>query len=239
MPSYRVTGASVSHSKYDVVGENRERPQFIAHVGLAAYEAVSQANAVAIIDMGPPLHVAGELHSIAAHAVGSAELTDDELQKMRTFIDQHAGEHASLKQLSNIEVLRRAPEMYCICPHAEPFCEEDGRYVRMRFGCAGFALEAYRYARVRLLDLDSLPAVDIDLLRTAYPAQVRLMEDGRLSADSLGLSGSGPWPVLLCGYLFHALSRSAGAIRESPYAPIAGDQFFMRETEDADEPRTP
>jgi hypothetical protein len=126
MPSYRVTGASVSHSKYDVVGEDRERPQFIAHVGLAAYEAVSQANAVAIIDMGPPLHVAGELHS-----------------------------------------------------------------------------------------------------------------DGRLSADSLGLSGSGPWPVLLCGYLFHALSRSAGAIRESPYAPIAGDQFFMRETEDADEPRTP
>ncbi len=239
MPSYRVMGASVSHSKYDVVGQDRRQPQFIAHVGLAAHEAVSQVNAVAIIDMGPPLHVAGELRSIAAHAIGSAELTDDELQKMRTFIDQHAGEHASMMQLSNVEVLRRAPEMYCICPHAEPFCEEDGRYVRMRFSCAGFALEAYRFARIRLLALDALPALDIDVLRTAYPAHVRLMEDGRISAASLGLSGSGPWPVLLCGYLFHSLNRTADTIRESPYAPMAGDQFFMRETEDVDEPCAP
>jgi hypothetical protein len=37
--------------------------------------------------------------------------------------------------------------------------------------------------------------------------------------ESFGLEGDGGWPVLLCGYLFHALDREADVIRREPYTP--------------------
>jgi hypothetical protein len=123
--------------------------------------------------------------------------------------------------------------MYCILPHAEPYREDDGRYVRTRFSCAGFVLEAYKLARIALLEPDGLPMVGMDVLRLAYPIQMRLLGSGRINADSLGLTGDGPWPVLLCGYLFHSLNRSANEIREQPYAPAAGDWLFTREGEES------
>ena len=111
-------------------------------------------------------------------------------------------------------------------PHAKPFTEEDGRYARMRFSCAGFVLEAYRKARIRFLDSKALPPVDKEIIRSCYPLQIRLMEDGKISPEDLGLEGAGPWPVLLCGYLFHALNRDAGTVRSGPYVPSIADSRF-------------
>jgi hypothetical protein len=115
--------------------------------------------------------------------------------------------------------------MYCIRPHASPLYEDDGRYARTRFSCAGFVLEAYNKARIRLLDVNALPMVEMGVLALAYP-QTRLIGSGRISADALGLGGSGPWPVLLCGYLFHALKRDVDVIRHQPYAPSTADRYF-------------
>ncbi len=85
--------------------------------------------------------------------------------------------------------------------------------------------EAYKKARIRLLDLNDLPMVEMPTLALAYP-HTRLIESGRISADALGLGGRGPWPVLLCGYLFHALNRDADVIRKQPYSAGPTDRHF-------------
>lgn len=228
MAGFRVEQGTVSLKTYDVVGSDGERPRFICHVGLAESEAVCESTAVPVLDMSPPLHAHGRAISIAAHAVGRAELSDDEVQKIRTFVDQHASEHLALMSLGTTAVLRRAAEMYCVHPHAAPFTEEDGRYARMRFSCAGFVFEAYKFARIVLVDLETMPLVDLQLIESAYPTQFRWLQSGRITLDSLGLHGTGPWPVLLCGYLFHSLDRQPESIRSDAYGPLPGDELFTR-----------
>lgn len=124
------------------------------------------------------------------------------------------------------KLIQAAPQMYCVYPHVSALHEDDGRYARTRFSCAGFVLEAYNKARIKLLDLSGLPMVDMAVIALAYPQQTRLIENGRVSADAMGLEGNGPWPVLLCGYLFHALNRDPDAIRQVSYTPSIADRHF-------------
>lgn len=231
MPSYRVAAKSLSLAMYDVIGEDGGEHAFIGHTGLVK-SAGSQNAAnipIPVIDMGPPLHGQENPGHMIAHVVGSAVLTDDEIQKIRTFIDRHANEHLLFQQLGAsqlMELMAASPKMYCIHPHAEPFYEDDGRYARMRFSCVGFVFEAYKKARINLLDPNALPPVDMTYIRPCYSTQIRLMKKGVVSPEDLGLEGDGPWPVLLCGYLFHALNRDSDAIRREPYVPSVVDRHF-------------
>jgi hypothetical protein len=161
-----------------------------------------------------------------AAAVGSAELTVDEEWKIKTFLDRQENEHAPIQELRGRALLRAIPQMYCIFPHAVPLREADDRYTRTRYSCAGLVIEAYCAARIVLLELASLPMVSMDLVRGAYPGEVALMDRGAIVASALGLDGDGPWPIVLCGYLFHALGRDVTTLRESPYAPREGDWVF-------------
>jgi hypothetical protein len=227
LPSYRVAEGSISLGLFDVVGKDGGELAFIGHTGLASSAGSLDAARIPVLDMGPPLHGQGAPGHIRADVVGSAVLTDDDAQKVKAFIDRHANEHRLFLQLSRAELITAVPEVYCILPHAAPFYEEDGRYARMRFSCAGFVFEAYKKARIKLLDPNALPLVDIAVIRLGYPNQVRLMENGRVSPGDLGLEGDGPWPVLLCGYLFHALNRDGDAVRREPYAPSVADRHFI------------
>ncbi len=211
---------------FDVVGQDGDEPAFIGHTGLAESAGLQNAAKIPVLDMGPPLHGHRAPGHIRADVVGSAALTDDEVKKVTNFVNRHANEHRSFRSLSRSELINAAPEMYIVRPHAKPFEEEDGRYARIRFSCAGFVLEAYRKARIRLLDSEALPSVGMDVIRLCYPTQVRLIEDGKVRPEDLGLEGDGPWPVLLCGYLFHALNREAGAVRRESYAPSIADRYF-------------
>jgi hypothetical protein len=95
----------------------------------------------------------------------------------------------------------------------------------MRFSCAGFVAEAYERARIRLVREDRLPKVDLDLIKAAYPDFASWLDRSEFR-ESLGLEGDGDWPVLLCGYLFHAVNREADIIRREPYTPKPGDEVF-------------
>lgn len=227
MPSYRIGATTVSLNIYDVVGVDGDQVGFIRHAGLAESVGSQDTHEVTVVDMGPPLHAGGRAGRVHASAVGSAELTDDEVQKIRTFVDRHVNEHRAFLQLSQSQLLRSAHQMYCIYPHAVALNEDDDRYVRMKFSCAGFVFEAYRAARITLLHTNALPAVDMAVIKSAYPREAHLMERGRVSRESLGLEGNGPWPVLLCGYLFHALGRDAGLIRQQPHTPSTDNQYFL------------
>ena len=133
-----------------------------------------------------------------ADVVGSAALTDDEAQKIK--LHRSSPKRASVvPAIRRTELITVAANVLRLRPHAKPFYEEDGRYARMRFSCAGFVLEAYKKARIKLLDPNALPTVDIAVIRLCYPLQIRLMDNGRVSRDDLGLAGDGPWPCSFAG----------------------------------------
>ena len=227
MPSYRVAESTVSISIYDIVGQDGSESGFIGHSGLSAAEGSQDAAAIPIHDMGPPLHGQGGSTRLRADVLGSAILTDDEVQKIRTFVDRHTNEHLLFLQFSGKKLLAAVPQMYRVCPHAEPFREEDGRYARMRFSCAGFVFEAYKKAKIELLNTSALPMVGISDIEHGYPAQARLMQRGSVSATDLGLIGDGPWRVMFCGYLFHAVERDPLTVRREPYTPGIADRHFF------------
>jgi hypothetical protein len=230
VPSYRVAGSTLSVSRFDVVGQDGAESGFIGHAGLADSAGSQSAARIPVLDMGPPLHGHGNAGYVRGDVVGSAALTHDEVQKIKTFVDRHANEHLLFSQFSTSQLIQAAPQMYCVLPHASPVYEVDGRYARMRFSCAGFVLEAYKKARIELLDLNGLPVVDMAIIAAAYP-QTRFIQSRMISAEALGLGGTGPWPVLLCGYLFHALDREAGVIRLKAYTPDIMDRYFHSRTE--------
>ncbi len=225
MPSFRVNTSTQEFNRFDAVGADHAESDFICHVGLTVAAGSQDVTSVAVLDMGPPLHGHNSANHMKCDVIGSAQLTDDEVQKIRTFIDRHANEHALFLQLAATQILRMAPQMYCVLPHTSPIYEDDGRYTRTRFSCVGFVLEAYKGARINLLNLDELPLIDMTIIAAAYP-QTRLIQRGLISAEDLGLGGEGPWPVLLCGYLFHALNRDIDVIRQEAYAPRIEDRHF-------------
>ena len=70
-----------------------------------------------------------------------------------------------------------------------------------------------------------VPDVSIETLKQAYGHHAEFLDDPEERAK-FGLSGDGPWPVVLPGYIFHAMNRSAAEIRSQPYLPTAGDEYF-------------
>jgi len=74
--------------------------------------------------------------------------------------------------------------------------------------------------------MNALPMIDMAVIKRAYPVQVGLMDKGSIEPEALGLEGEGPWPVMLCGYLFHALNRDADVIRRETYIPKPTDKCF-------------
>jgi len=196
---------------------------FVRHVGLASkeIEEVRNGDTVAVDHMVPPL--AGEDFGIVTNLVGTARLTIDEIGQIKRFRDEHLSEHEAQKHLD----LRR----FVIRPHAKPL-EDNGKAVCMRFSCVGFVIEAYRDAGIILLDTDeaSLPSVTRETIGKAYPLVLRPFwaELNRENEWGLDDSDDGSWPVVLPGYLFHALNRDEAEIRGGAYKAQPGDELFPR-----------
>jgi hypothetical protein len=219
VPSNRENGPSVTVDLYDVIAEDGNAPGFIIHTGLAFRSGEHDRNKVEVSDMGPPLNIVGAMR---ADAVGKTKLTDGEIRKIKVFVDIHEGEHQAISQLT----VYNFSQVYCIMPHATPLEENDRRYVRMRFSCAGFVFEAYRRAGITLLDESRFPLVTLDEIKNAYPRHARFLDKIKFR-ESLGLAGLGPWPVMFCGYLINSLKRDDPLIRSSRHVAQAGDKIFL------------
>ncbi len=166
--------------------------------------------------MRPPLERAGESH---ANCIGSASLTADEQLQIGLFSNEVESEYHAAQV--------RDVQQYVISPHADEIRREDHTVVCRRFSCAGFVIEAYREARIDMLETghDDLPLVSLDTLKTQYPVFARHLDHVRLR-EQIGIPGDGPSPVVLAGYVVNALDRPETVIRSTPYRAIAGDEFF-------------
>lgn len=217
MPSWRVHGPCVGIETFDVVGCDSV-PGFIGHVGLATIQGTHGPVSIAAANMGPPLQIGSQFR---VDAVGRASLNADEILRIKTFIDRHELEHRSALPFT----LKNAPRYYCILPHAAPLRDDNDLVIRTRFSCAGFVYEAYKYAGIILLDENTVPKIGLDRIKLAYPEFATFLDRPQARA-SLGIVGDGPWPVMFCGYLFHALNRDAAEIRRTSYAVLVGDENF-------------
>ncbi len=124
VPSYRVSGPTLILGLFDVVGQDSDEFGFVGHAGLAASAGSQAAAKLPVRDMGPPLHGVAASGHVRADVVGCAALTDDEANKIKTFVDRHANEHLAFAQLSTSQIIQAAPQMYCVHPHASRLYEE-------------------------------------------------------------------------------------------------------------------
>jgi hypothetical protein len=219
MPAQVLDDKAATARKYDVAGcDSPVMPNFVRHVGLflEGTRELRRNDCVPLAHMGPPLEIGND--TMANHNMGTAGLKTDEVLQVQVFIDDRAAEY----EAGNLRRDKR--KQYCVAPHAEPFEETDGTVTYWKFSCAGFVIEAYRFAGLNLLITDEghIPPIGIGLLNAAYPG----IADNPCLRTHFKLHGSGPWNVVLAGYVLNALDRSVEAIRRAPYRPVIGDAFF-------------
>ena len=217
MLAQRLGSEPVSIGKYDVAAQDSATtPHFVGHVGLADEQRddVRWNSEISLVHMGPPLMRGPS--GIPIHAMGQAGLTASQIRQIGVFVDEHLSEYEAERV--------RGPRQYVVHPHVR---EPDTDVPCRRFSCAGFVIEAYRDADLKLVvtEPSRLPRVDLETLTNAYSDVAHLL---RIPArrSRFGLQGDGPWPVVLAGYVMNALNRTAEEIRDGPYTPASGDEYF-------------
>lgn len=217
MPAFDLAEQAASLSRFDVVGQHSEEvPKFVRHVALFNLDNrdVDHGGTVDVVHMGPPLKTGKQL---SADVAGRVPLTNDEINAIETWIEKVADEYRDHKV--------RGRRQYRIDPPWKDVSDKNTGVRRYRqYSCAGFVLYAHLRVDVSLLMIDKerLPEVSRETLEAAYPDDFR-------SPDLLsrfGLQGNGPWPVVLAGYVLHALDRSSDEIRAEPYVAQSGDELF-------------
>lgn len=181
--------------------------RFVKHIAIVDYYDPQQER-VYIKHMRPPFEPDARVPRQRIAAFCSMELSADDVEEIRLFISQLEQPFREFARIRNDPVLRT---QYCVIPH---FCLD--KHLGFRGSCAGFVHEAYRAAGIVLVDVSSaLPLSEYDALEAVY-------QIGAYSADDLagiGLSGSGPWRVLLPGFLVNSLLRADEDIRRTAFVP--------------------
>ena len=217
MPAQRLGSEPVSIQKYDVAAQDSATtPYFVRHVGLAdePRNDVRSNSEISLLHMGPPLMRGDSGNPV--HAIGKAGLTAGQIRQIAVFVDEHLSEYEAEKV--------RGPGQYVIHPHVR---EPDAEVPCRRFSCAGFVIEAYRDADLDLVVTEParLPSADLDTLTNAYSDLAGVLRSPA-RRSRFGLEGDGPWPVVLAGYVMNALNRTIEEIRDGPYTPASGDEYF-------------
>lgn len=220
-----LVGSTHRASVFDIVATS-DRPDFIDHLGiLKSAKLLSRGLDAMVFEMGPPIRVGqctmgpdpgDTVGTIQAHAIGWIEDLDvEEAQDMALWLEDVR------TRISNNQYFG-----YSITP---PFVEEkdkdSDRVICQKFSCAGFILQCYEQgAGIVLLHSDPavLPAVDRSVLEQIYDKA--RMDLFHRAGRRFGITGQGPWQIVLCGYVLHALNRSAASIRHSPYIPSSVEE---------------
>ena len=221
MPAQRLNQQTANIRRFDVVGQDSEGVvHFVRHLGLSSEQRdqLHSHDTISLTYMGPPLE-----HGSApgpVHSLGTVPLTADEIQQINVFVDELISEYRAHNA--------RDGRQYVIRPHVQRECAADGTVLCLRFNCAGFVIEAYRLAGINLVLTadDEIPGVSLETLVSAYPDMEAHLHNPKFRSR-YNLSGDGPWPVVLAGYVLNALVPEEAELRATfPYQPAAGDEFY-------------
>jgi len=201
--------------QYSVVGQDASDNGDVKHVGILSNdEDLQRHQQVLVFEMVPPKHRVGTPNGrMLAHAVGYLNLAPEERRKFMHWLDD-------LKTRSVVCT-------YHVLPSRRDTIDSSGRGQYTEYSCAGFVATGYREgAGVSLVvEEGALPAVDRALTEQIWerPFMNYPKEQRDAKMKQYGLSGEGPWQVLLPGYLLHALNQARSAL---PYTPGQSDWKF-------------
>jgi len=193
----------IAFRRHAIVGNYDEVRPFVKHTGLLKEnQSIQGEEKLSLNHMGPPLNANG---SDISHLVGQIELANEEIEAIDDWLASVSTQYRDLHVLDL--------QQYVVCPHMKWVVSEEGRRIRQRFSCVGYVLEAYRAAEIELISVDNVPLADKEVLLQSYPVFQKIAARPRVSQklgfkgfDDLGVSGDGPWQVVLAGYLFHAVN---------------------------------
>ena len=195
---------------------------FVQHVAILRSDRDLSFNEpnVEVWHMQPPLLV-GHASAAAAnmdavcpvvHVVGAIDLDADDCESIKTWLAIVETEKRPYGRIGNLR-------QYVVKPHVDwERAKETNQPLYRKFSCAGFVVECYREAvGIDLVSLPEItsPEVDLTMVLGAYPDA-----DRESLRERFGIRGTGPWKILLAGYLFHSLKRTPDAlIRSGPHLP--------------------
>ena len=229
MPAFRLESNLVELALFDiVVQDSPHKPNFAQHIALHWDSYVKLGpdvgSVVKILHMGPPIETSDKL---VVNSVGMANLSAAERKQVETWVKRNVDD----ADPPWMDVARY--EQYVIRPHVSWWVNENKKFQRnRRFSCVGFVLMAYQEGcGLVLIDTESRPLIGAESVKEAYrhlfPEHDFDTLRKKLSPRyKWGVDGDGPWPVVLPGHVLHSLSRSSDEIREGPYQPKAGDEYF-------------
>jgi hypothetical protein len=228
MPAWRLDARNRELHHFDVGASDGAVPEFVAHVVLCLVEqpqVVSRGSRlVSMMHMGPPLGATAGLIDVLCTAVVNAEgLEPSEKRQIKHFIDERVQErNAQRARLARVPRLQAYLAEYVINP---PYLEPSAEVPLWRFSCAGFVMKAYEAARISLIEMATVPAIDLAALKNGYPRMAWLLEKEDVR-KKLGLDDGGMWPAVLAGYVVNSLNRGADEVRRQPLVVSSGDEFF-------------
>lgn len=208
--------SSLWMGRYSVLGSLSEGTRFVTHAALVRDDNDQEQDKVWVSHMGPPL--------------GETELTPDVFVDVRLEKEeQEAIKHWIAKVWREQRQGRKRFRQYVINPHYK-WHLQNGRRLYRRFSCVGYVIEAYKEAKLELIDLKQLPIVEHRTLEKAYPdlqrianapQELRARLERRLGFQGLAELGIDKnnletYRIVLCGYAFHSLARFRDGTRGLP-----------------------
>jgi hypothetical protein len=201
-------------AQFDLIGKCHHGVGAVTHVGiLAAPLGITAATTVNVLDMGSRLNI-DPPSSMIAHIAATLPLTKNQADGLAEWI-------AEIKTLAGHCEYIALPAAHLV---------EDGpsgRRKYWKFSCAGFVVTAYEHgAHIKLVvNEDCLPLLDSPTVMQIWGPVLGVANERRqrMYLRTFGLTGEGPWRVLVPGYLFHALEEASEHL---PYTPAPTDIAF-------------
>lgn len=199
-------------SPFDLLAfNNSDASYFIRHIGLRGPEdeTDSAKSPPSMYHMSPPIMLE-EIEDLEPDHSFFADLEISHIRKLETFIASHK---------LQVDAAKRRPrggtdwDEYIVLPHWQR-SGDDGPTFR-RYSCAGFVFEAYKWAEITLVKADELPDVDYHIVSPIY-LRGKSKESTKRIRSEYGLSGEGPWKILLPGYIVHSFLRDSPSIISGP-----------------------
>ena len=207
--------AGERYDRFDFVGAHSTDGKTVMHVGLLTSGVTGgPALEVDVFEVGPPPRLGpgdGKTGKMKAHVVAWGALTPEQ----RSGIERTMADLRKTVSAKPIRTRADVVSTYIAVPPIRQELAEDGvTLLSVRFSCAGLIAYCYEKVQILLIELHNLPSVSREMLDSIWPHLRNLDDEERAT---IGLPGDGPWPVLLPGYLFHSLARTAGG--SAPLTP--------------------
>jgi hypothetical protein len=216
--------ATLTVRPLDVLGI--ELRGFLCHSMLCdefdARSDVNERTRIRVAHMRPPMAT----ESFRCNVVSGIALTERERAKIRRFVERFRTEmlaNAKQLELAPYDPPQTLPSEPKYLIHPERLTPRAGSTL-WSFSCVGFVISAYRNGRITLLS-PNRPLKTLEDLKMLYPDSADELDDPDKRAEYLP-EGGDSWPVALAGYLFNAFNRSDGEVRQTPFQPEPGDEFF-------------